>query len=115
MQVLWDESPLMAQEVVDRVAARNDWSPRTVKTLLNRLVKKGALGFEVEGNRYRYRPKVTRDACVRQESRSFLKRVFAGQAPAMLAHFVSQTPLTAEEIRQLRELLDRRDPKRNKP
>jgi BlaI family penicillinase repressor len=115
MQAFWGASPLMAHDVVERVAAKNRWSPRTVKTLLNRLVKKGALGFEAEGKRYRYHPKVTREECVRRESRSFLHRVFGGQAPAMLAHFVSETPLTAEEIRQLRDLLDRRDPKRKQP
>lgn len=115
MQVLWDASPLTANEVIERVAAKNRWSPRTVKTLLNRLVKKGALGFQVEGKRYHYFPKASRDECIRQESRSFLRRVFGGQAPAMLAHFVSETPLTPEEIHQLRKLLDQRDPKRKQP
>lgn len=115
MQVLWETSPQTANEVVERVAAKNRWSPRTVKTLLNRLVKKGALGFQAEGNRYRYFPKVARDACVRQESRSFLHRVFGGQAPAMLAHFVNETPLTPEEVAELRHLLNRRDSKRKQP
>jgi BlaI family penicillinase repressor len=115
MRALWDSADVTANEVVDRVAAKNRWSPRTVKTLLNRLVKKGALGFAAEGNRYRYHPKVSREECVRQESRSFLRRVFGGQAPAMLAHFVNETPLTPDEIRQLRELLDQRDPKRKQP
>lgn len=115
MQVLWDAAPLMASDVVERVAGKNRWSPRTVKTLLNRLVKKGALGFEAEGKRYHYFPKVTRQECVRQESRSFMRRVFGGQAQEMLAHFVSETPLTPDEIRRLRDLLDRRDTKRKQP
>jgi len=115
MQAVWDSAPLTANDVVDRIADKNQWSPRTVKTLLNRLVKKGALGFEAEGNRYRYHPRITRDECVRRESRSFLRRVFGGQAQEMLAHFVSETPLTPDEIRQLRDLLDRRDPKRKQP
>jgi BlaI family penicillinase repressor len=115
MQVLWQTAPLTANDVVERVAAKNRWNPRTVKTLLNRLVKKRALGFEAEGNRYRYFPKVSRDECVRSESRSFLRRVFGGQAPAMLAHFVSETPLTPREIAELRQLLDQRDPKRRQP
>jgi BlaI family transcriptional regulator, penicillinase repressor len=111
MQALWDESPLTANEVVGRVAAKKGWNPRTVKTLLNRLVKKGALGFEAEGKRYRYRPRVSRDECVRRESRSFLSRVFGGAAGPMLAQFVSEAPLTPDEIRQLREILDRRQQK----
>jgi BlaI family penicillinase repressor len=111
MQVLWQAAPLTANDVVERVAAKNRWNPRTVKTLLNRLVKKRALGFEAEGNRYRYFPKVSREECVRSESRSFLRRVFGGETGAMLAHFVSETPLTAGEIEQLRRLLERREPK----
>lgn len=109
MQVAWEAvAPVTAGDVVDVVAARQKWNPRTVKTLLNRLVKKGALGFEAEGNRYRYFPKVTRDACVRSESRFFLDRVFGGAAGPMLAHFVSEAPLTDDEVRALRQLLDRR-------
>lgn len=111
MQAVWESAPLTANDVIDRIADKNQWSPRTVKTLLNRLVKKGALGFRAEGKRYWYSPKVSRDECVRRESRSFIERVFAGEAGAMLAHFVSQTPLTADEIQQLRRLLERRDPK----
>lgn len=111
MQALWGESPLTANEVVERVAGKKGWNPRTVKTLLNRLVKKSALGFETEGKRYRYRPRVTREECVRRESRSFLSRVFGGAAGPVLAQFVSEAPLTPDEIRQLREILDRRQHK----
>ena len=111
MQALWDAyGPLSANDVVDRVAGRRGWSPKTVKTLLNRLVKKAALGFEAEGNRYRYFPAVTRQACVRRESRSFLDRVFGGAAGPLLAHFVNEAPLTDDEVRALKELLDRRRP-----
>jgi BlaI family penicillinase repressor len=109
MQAVWDASgPLAADAVVGVVAPRRRCSPRTVKTLLNRLVKKGALGFAADGNRYLYFPTVTRDACVRRETRSFLDRVFGGAAGPMLAHFVSEAPLTDDEVRELRELLDRR-------
>jgi len=112
MRVLWAaDGPRSAGDVVGAVAAPNGWSPRTVKTLLNRLVRKGALGFRAEGNRYHYFPKITRDVVVRTESRSFLSRVFGGAAGPMLAHFVNEAPLTPDEIRQLRELLERRERK----
>lgn len=115
MQLLWEGAPLTAGEVVDRVAERNRWKPRTVKTLLNRLVKKGAVTFETEGNRYRYRPRVGRVECVRGRSRSFVAQVFGGAVGPMLAHFVSEAPLTPDEIRQLRKLLDARERKDKKP
>jgi len=108
MQVLWETAPLMANEVVERLAAKNGWNPRTVKTLLNRLVNKGALRYETEGNRYRYFPTVSREECVRRESRWFLSRVFGGAVGPMLAHFVNETPLTTREIRELRTILQLR-------
>ena len=112
MQVLWDAPGLTANDVVDRVAGRRGWNPRTVKTLLNRLLTKRALRFEAEGNRYRYFPAVSREACVRTESRSFLSRVFDGAAAPAVLHLLSQCDvdefrkLSPEEVRHLRQLLD---------
>lgn len=108
MAVIWERSPLTAQQVVEALTGRKSWNPRTVRTFLNRLVKKGVLTFEVDGNRYLYRPGVSREQCVRQESQSFVSRVFGGSAGAMLVQFVKQADLTADEIRQLRELLKRK-------
>jgi BlaI family penicillinase repressor len=113
MGALWEAAPMTANEVVDRVAARNNWNPRTVKTLLNRLVNKGAIGYQAEGKRYRYFPKVTREECVRSKSRSFLTRVFNGAVGPMLAHFVSESPLSGDEIKELRKILERREKKRS--
>src|SRR5687767_6134426 len=84
MDVIWGRSPVTANEVVARLAGRADWSPRTVKTMLNRLVNKGALAFQAEGKRYLYEPAVSREACVRDESSSFLARVFGGATGAAL-------------------------------
>jgi BlaI family penicillinase repressor len=108
MEVLWNQSPLMAQQVIELVAEKKNWNPRTVKTLLGRLVKKKVLKFKADGNRYSYWPIVSREDCVRRESRSFVSRVFGGSVGPMLAHFVSESTLTEKEIRQLRELLDQR-------
>jgi len=109
MDVVWTRSPRAANEIVDELSARCDWEPATIKTMLNRLVKKGALKFKAEGKRYLYAPAVTREACVRTEGRSFLDRVFGGAAGAMIAHFVEDAKLSKSEIEQLRRLLDRKD------
>jgi BlaI family transcriptional regulator, penicillinase repressor len=107
MEVIWAAlADRTASDVVDALADRRSRSPRTVKTLLSRLVKKGALAFEADGNRYLYRAKVRREDCVRAESRSFLSRVFAGSAGEMLCRFVDEAQLSAEEIERLRKLLD---------
>ena len=107
MRVLWGAAGARtASDVVDAVAGRNDWSPRTVKTLMNRLVKKGALGFEAKGKVYWYAPRVAQDECVKTEARSFLARVFGGDSGAMLVHFVKHTKLSREEIAELKRILN---------
>ncbi len=112
MRVVWDsgqKNSITAQQVVDALASRKDWSVRTIKTLLNRLVKKNALGFEEEGKRYRYWPKVTQEQCVRFESRSFLERVFGGEAGPMLNYFVSTAKLSPQEISELKRILSKKE------
>ena len=109
MNVLWSaDAPLTANEVVARLAGVRDWSPRTVKTLLNRLINKGALAYDAPGKHYLYRPKVTREQCVREETRSFLSRVFANAPGPMLLQFVAQARLTPEEVEALKRLLDKK-------
>ena len=107
MKVVWDRQPVPASDVVDRLAADRGWRPRTVKTMLNRLVAKGALAYEVQGKRYLYRALVQRDACVRHESRSFLSRVFGGAVAPAVVHLLEHTKLTPEEVEQLRRILER--------
>ena len=110
MDAVWSDAPITASDVIDSLAPRFGWSANTVKTMLNRLVKKKALKFEQEGKRYLYRPAVSRDACVRVESRSFLQRVFGGNVGPMLAHFVEDARLSPEHLKQLRKLLDQKQP-----
>ena len=109
MRVVWKRHPIDAGSVAEVVCERRDWSERTVKTLLARLVAKGALGYDVDGKRYLYRPLVAREACVRQASRSFLERVFGGAVRPALLHLVRESDLTPEEIDELERLLEGRD------
>jgi BlaI family penicillinase repressor len=109
MNLVWDRQPIMAQEVIGQLAEPCQWSPATVRTMLHRLVKKGALDFTADGNRYSYRAAVRRADCVRQASRSFLERVFGGEAAPLLAHFVRNVQFTPEELAELRDLLDQQE------
>lgn len=108
MNVLWDAGELGATEVADELCKRMDWHPKTVKTLLGRLVKKGALRYREEGNRYLYRTALPRERYVAAESRSFIERVFGGQATPAVVHFVETMDLSDADIEELRELLDRK-------
>jgi BlaI family penicillinase repressor len=108
MKALWDGGPATAGEVVARVVAQGHrWHARTVKTMLGRLVRKGAVeSIEAQNRSFTYKAKVSRDACVRRESRSFLARVFDGAAAPALVHFLEQNRLPPEEIARLRQILD---------
>jgi BlaI family penicillinase repressor len=106
MEVIWARAePITANEIVARLESSTDWKDKTIKTMLNRLVNKGALGYEAEGKRYLYKPKVARGECVRVQSRSFLSRVFGGATGAALIHFVEEHDLTPAELEQLRRVL----------
>ena len=106
MEVAWSCSPVTAQTVISQLCNREDWRPQTVKTLISRLVKKGALKFETEGNRYHYSPAIDRIDAVRAETESFLDRISRGSLTPMLTHLVqSKRPLAEEELDALRKLL----------
>ena len=112
MQVVWERKTATAAEVIAALAEKMNWQHRTVRTLLARLVDKGVLAAEAEGNRYVYRPLVSRSKCVRQESQSFLQRVFAGDAAELLVHFVRGADISPEQVEQLKRLLDEKRQRR---
>jgi predicted transcriptional regulator len=108
MKTLWAKSPLAAQDVIDAVAPAAGWSPATVKTLLNRLLRKGALRFVREGRAYLYSPRWTREDCSGDAAQSFLERVFDGSLSPLLAHFVQSRRLSRKELAELRRILEDR-------
>jgi BlaI family penicillinase repressor len=106
MEIIWQRKEATAAEVIAELAGVNRWNHRTVRTLLARLVEKGALSAQSDGNRYVYRALISRMQCVRHVSRSFLEKVFGGDVSSLLAHFVRDSRVTAEDIVELRKLLD---------
>lgn len=110
MQVIWNRSPIGAQDVVAVLSARKSWHARTVKTLLSRLVKKGALSYCMERNRYLYTPTISRAECISHASQSFLQQIFGGDTRLALMHFVENVELSPKEIEQLKQLLDGKHP-----
>lgn len=108
MRAVWAGHPVTASEIVARLAASDpSWHPKTAKTLLARLVQKGALAFESQGRSYLYSPRVTEQECVAAASQSFLDRVLGGSLKPMLAHFVETRRLSRGELEELKELLER--------
>ncbi|MDR0534358.1 MAG: BlaI/MecI/CopY family transcriptional regulator [Verrucomicrobiales bacterium] len=105
MKAVWEKSPCLAQEVIERLVDKTDWSVATIKTLLNRLVKKGALQFEKEGKAYWYSPAYDEKQLRSVESESFLSRIFDGSLTPMLAHFVNSRKLSVAELAELEKIL----------
>ena len=107
IKVIWDAGkPLAAGEIVAALAGQTRWRPRTVKTLLARLVKKGAVKSLVEEKRYVYRAAITRQQAARQEARSFLSRVFDGALVPAVATFLKETDLSPNDVEQLKQILE---------
>src|SRR5262245_10070850 len=106
MKIIWKQArPCTAQMVIDALAAPNEWSTATIKTLLNRLVKKGALDFEKDGKAYLYSAAATEAECSAAETESFLDRVFDGSLTPLIAHFAQGRGLRKKDIDELEKLL----------
>jgi BlaI family penicillinase repressor len=107
MEAIWRGGyPVAANEVIERLGSKTEWKPNTIRTLLARLVKKGALAYSESGNRYLYVPRFTREQHVSHTSESFLGRVFDGVAQNLLVHFARSGRLTGKDLRDLKRILD---------
>ena len=108
MQVLWEHGPQTANDVVNALSGEVNWKPRTIKTLISRLVKKGAVKVTEEGYRYQYSAAVDESECIRFETKSFIHRVYQGTMSPALAAFLEDTDLSTQEINELQEILDKK-------
>jgi len=106
MDVLWAGSPRAAEDVVAALADPQDYQEPAIKTLLNRLLKKGAISAEREGRRYLYALVLTREDYVRGQSASLLERLFGGRLAPLVAQFRDDHGLSRADIDALRSLLD---------
>ena len=109
MDVLWRRHPLGADEVAAALASQQDWQEATIKTLLNRLLNKGAIAAERDGRRYLYSPLLKREAWMLEESRGLLDRLFDGRVAPLVAHFSEHRKLSRKDIAELRKLLEELD------
>ncbi|KQY88829.1 MULTISPECIES: BlaI/MecI/CopY family transcriptional regulator [Roseateles] len=105
MQELWARSPQGADEIATTVGSRQGWQLATVKTLLNRLLKKGAVTAERDGRRFLYAPAVPQDAWVADTGLSLIDRLFGGRLAPLVAQFASERKLKPEDVEALKALL----------
>ena len=110
-EVLWQSSPRSSEEVVAALAPATGWAEPTIKTLLNRLLNKGAISAEKDGRRYLYSPVLRREAWVQQQSEGLLARLFGGRVAPLVAHFSERGQLSASDIAELKRLVSELDGK----
>lgn len=106
MEVLWERHPRTSEEVVAALADSRHWQEPTIKTLLNRLLKKKAIKADKDGRRYLYSPVLKREDWVLRESKGLLDRLFDGRVAPLVAHFSQQRKLSAKDIAELRKLIE---------
>ena len=105
LKPLWERGPMAARDVYQHVPREHQWAYKTVKTMLARLVKKGALTYDQIGNSYLYKAAYTRDEMTRAATGSFVQRVFDGAMRPFLAHFAEH--VSEDELKALRTELAR--------
>jgi BlaI family penicillinase repressor len=107
LQQLWSEAPLSAQEIIDRLKRHGTVHPKTIKTLINRLLNKGALKFKEENRKYLYIPIVKKADFYRVKTESFLDKFFDGELSPLVTFFSSQKKLSEKQIEELKQLVDK--------
>ena len=108
MKVVWQHAPISTNEITDHLVKTTAWSPKTIQTLIKRLVTKGALTYEKQSRVFVYTP------LVGEEEYSFLKRFYDGNLSAMLSAYLDQDRLSENEIDTLRSLLSKKPKKDSK-
>jgi len=112
MEALWRRQPLSAEDVAGEVAKEQGWTEATVKTLLNRLLSKGAIAADKDGRRYLYRPVLKREDYVLEESESLIDRLFGGSVSSLVTHFSEREKLSTKDIAELKRLIAELDNER---
>lgn len=109
MKIVWSDSPCTSNKIIEALEGAKDWKPKTIKTLISRLVSKNALGFKEEGRKYLYYPLVNENECIRAENQTFLSKVYNGAIKNMLVSFIKESDLSKDDIEDLKRILDERN------
>jgi BlaI family transcriptional regulator, penicillinase repressor len=109
MSVIWRANPIATENIVGALKHHEKWQEATVKTLLNRLLKKGAIAAQKDGRRYLYSPLLQRDQWLAAESKGFIDRLFDGRIAPLVSHFSQHKKLSKKDIADLKRLIQELD------
>jgi len=107
MKIIWINPEISSINIIRELKGKSDWKPATVKTLINRLLTKNAIGFNKVGYEYLYFPLVSEDECIKLESKSFIKRVFNGSIKSMILTFAQSEEISETDIEELKNILEK--------
>ena len=105
MQLLWEQYPQSADDICQTLCEQQNWQIPTVKTLLNRLLNKGAIRADKESRHFLYSPVLKKNAWIQQESKGFLDKVFDGRVAPLVAHFSQHKKLSKQDIEELKQII----------
>ena len=105
MRLVWDQAPVSTNEITEKLTETTDWSPKTIQTLIRRLVTKGALTYEKQGRMFVYTAAVEEDEYLKAKSTSFVKHYFNGDITALVSSYLENDCLSEADIESLREIL----------
>ena len=111
MKVVWKYAPINTNEITEKLTQTTNWSPKTIQTLIKRLVSKKALTYEKQSRVFVYTPLVKEDEYIRRESNTFVNRFDDGNITSMLASYIEDDKLSEAEIDTLRSLLSEKHKK----
>lgn len=109
LRVLWENAPRTASEINASLPEQKKWNPKTVRTLLDRLTQKGVVGINKDQRVYTFYPLYTQEECQRAKTDSFVKRFYDGTLKSMLVQFIQDEDFTEEDIKELRDILDKKE------
>ncbi len=107
MKVIWKKSPMSGGEIVEELETVTGWNPKTIHTLIRRLVAKGAITAKKENTYYAYYAAVSEDECVKEETKTFLEKCFNGSLNLLVSNFIKDEKLSEEDLEELQELLNK--------
>lgn len=107
MKVIWENFPVSTNEIIEKFENKSEWSPKTIQTLISRLVKKGIITYEKQSRVYIYTPLISENEYINQESKSFLDKFYNGTINSMVLNFIEEDALSDEDIDELKKILDK--------
>ena len=108
MKILWEKGAITSPEIIEEISKSINWSKTTIKTLITRLVNKGAVEqIKKEGKLYIYKPLITEEEYKKSENETFLSKLYKGSVSNMLLNFASENLISKDDLKRILEIIEK--------